>query len=451
MSQAAFWATVVLLGGGLGLLLAGRVTRASPGRDRVLAWTALGLGLAAGLPFLLWRSGPPEFALGQWTLAGNWRISLSWRFDLLSQALALPAGISALLFLLWLAVGSSGEERRQAPWVLLLLALFLTLLGSADLLLAYAVWEVWVLAAYGLLVSPRPRLAVPGVAEWYLGTQHAAGYFFLAALLLVGQAGTLEHGRLGIGAVGAAALLLVAGAAWIRTAQVPFQNWATAAAGAAGATGLMLIGNGGLLAGPYLWLRLLPKAVEAWPGEVLLIGGSVSLVGNAALALRQRGAGPIQAVDSAARLALIWMALGLGGPWGIGAGWILALDLLLSKAVFYPALTGLGLGKEARQGLFALGVWQAAGLPPSLGFVGRWLLVLGMIEAGRWVYLPVVLLATPLLLACHWRARTLLPRMEEPASRPAAVRWGALVVAALVTVAGATVPWLWQPLLEPAA
>ncbi len=449
MSQAAGLSTLILLGGGLGLLLVGRTVRHRLW-GQVGAWVTLALGIGAFLPMLFLRSGPPEFSLGDWTLAGNWSVSLTWRFDFLSQAFVLPAGLSALLLLLGLAMGASGEERRHAPWVLLLLALFMALLGSADLLLAYVVWEVWVLTAYGLLSSSRPRLPVPGMAEWFLGTHHVVGYLFLAALLLIGQAGTLEYGRLGVGAVGVTALLLATGAAWARTAQVPFQSWAPAVAGAAGATGLMLVGNGGLLAGPFLWLRLLSRAGEPFPGEVLLIGGSLSLVVNAALALRQGGAGPILAGDIAVRLGLIWVALGLGGHWGLGAGLILVLDLLLNQAVFYPAIAGTGLGKETRQGLFALGMWQAAGLPPTLGFIGRWLLVLGLIGAGRWAYVPIVLLTTPLALTYLWRGRTLLPRMEEPTALPAAVRWGTLGGAVLVTLGGTAVPWLWPMFLKQA-
>ncbi len=416
---------------------------------KVWTWLALALGIAAFLPLLFLRSGP-KFSLGQWVLAGNGYISLTWRFDLLSWTFALPACLSSLLLLLWLAAGASSEEGQHAPWILLLLALFTALLGSADLLLAYVLWEIGVLAAYGLISSPRPRFPVPGVAEWFLGIQHMAGYLFLAALLLIGQAGTLEYDRMGIGAVGLVAFLLATGAAWVRTAQVPFQGWAPAVAGAAGPSGLVLIGSGSLLAGPYLWLRFLPKAGGSFPGEALLIGGSLSLVVNAALALQQNGAGPILAGDGATRLGLIWMALGLGGPWGIGAGLILILDSLLGKAVFYPAITGVALGKETRQGLFALGMWQAAGLPPTLGFVGRWLLVLGLIEAGRWVYLPIVLLATPLTLVYLWRSRILLPRMEEPATLPAGVRRCALGTALLVTLGGTAVPWLWPALLEQA-
>lgn len=445
MSQASFWMALIVLGSGLGLLLAGRMVRL---RGRLWAWAALVLGGMASLPLFFLRSGPLELNLGRWALAGNWGISLTWRFDPLAQALILPAGLSALLLLLWLATGAPEEEGRLAPWILLLLALLTALLGSADFLLAYVLWEIGILATYGLLSSPRPRLPVPGVAEWFLGVQHVAGYLFLAALLLIGQAGTLEYGRMEIGAVGFAAFLLATGAAWVRTAQIPFHGWAPAVAGAAGTAGLILIGNGSLLAGPYLWLRLLSRVGEPFPGEVLLIGGGLSLVVNAALALHQNGVGPILAEDSAARLGLVWMALGLGGPWGIGAGLVLILDLLLSKAVFYSAVAGIGLGKEARQGIFALGMWQAAGLPPTLGFIGRWLLALGLAEAGRWAYLPIVLLATPLTLSYLWRGRTLLPRMEEPATLPKGVRWGALGAALLVVLAGTAVPWLWPALLE---
>lgn len=449
MTQALLYASAVLAGGGLALLSAGRWLPA-----RWSARGTLGVAAAALALFLAFGAGPiEEVSLFRWLPVEGLAVAVTYRFDALAVALVLLSGVMALLLLLWMGLAAPVKEGPYAPWVLVLLAIFWLFLGSADLLLAYAHWEVLLLATYGLLVFRRMALPTPGIAERLLGGQHLAGYLFLFALLLCGvPLGTWEYTRWGVGAVTGGALLLLLLTVWVRTAQVPLQSWALAVAECPGPASTLLLGGWGLLAGPYLWLRFLSRLDSPWPGEVALVAGSVSLVVSAVLALRQEGGRQVQAGDTIARLSLVWIALGLGGAWGLAAGWFLLMDLLLSKVLVHVALSGGGaLERPIRQALYILGMWGGLGLPPSLGFVGRCLLALGLFHAGRAYYLPIVLLSTPLALLYMWRGWNLVP-CSEPAAAPLERRaqWGLAGLLGLLPLAGLGAPWLWSALLEPA-
>jgi formate hydrogenlyase subunit 3/multisubunit Na+/H+ antiporter MnhD subunit len=301
-------------------------------------------------------------------------------------------------------------------------------------------------------------LPTAGVAEWFLGSQHIAGYALMVALLLLGRsASTLQYGEIGPGSITPTILLLLLVTAWVRMAQIPFQVWSSAAAETPGPVSTLLLGGWGLLAGPYLWLRFLSRAADAafiaglaLPNTVAMVAGGISLVVGAGLALRQESGRRVLAGDTVSRLGLLWMALGLGTPLGIAAGFFLMLDFLVSKVAFHAAFsTGAWRSFPGRQVLFALGAWGAAGLPFSLGFVGRWLLVLGILAAGVPGYLPLVFLSVPLALAYLWRAWTLLPR-EDSIDRVPSTWAGPILVglAFFLPIAGAAAPWLWHRVLE---
>ncbi len=444
MTVAVLYAITILAVGGIVLLVARRWLK-----TRWSALASLGVGAIALLALLLARSGPMELTLARWVPTSRWAIVASYRFDTISQSFGLLAAGVAFLLLLWMALAE--EEGAFSPWVLLLLAVFLHLLSCTDLILAYASWEVLLLTTYWMLVSRRSALPTPGIAEWFLGGQHLAGYLLLLALLLVGRAaGTTLYPALDIGAVGTVPLLLVLGTAWIRTAQVPFQGWALAVAESPGPVHTLVLGGFNLLAGPYLWLRFLSRAATHSPHQVVMALGTVSLLLGAVLALRRESSRQVQAGDTVSRLGLVWIALGLDGHLGLAAGLLLLLDLLLSKVLFHVALSGSrGVDRPLRQGLFLLGAWGAVGLPPSPGFLGRWLLLVGLLRLGQPAYIPLVLLALPLTVAYLWRGWTWLQQAQDQPGRlellSARIMAGLL---ALAPLSGLAMPWLWQHFFE---
>ena len=52
---------------------------------------------------------------------------------------------------------------------------------------------------------------------------------------------------------------------------------------------------------------------------------------------------------------------------------------------------------------FAIAAVSLIGLPPSAGFVGKWLLLQGMLTSQAWVWLAVVVASTALSAAYLWR------------------------------------------------
>lgn len=420
---------------GAGLLLAGR--RVPP---RLGARVALGISLFAALPYCLSREVLLLPVLLQDTGSG---------FDALARAFSVLGGLLTVGLLVWMALGSREDEARAAPWLLLFHGVFLYLLSRTNLLLLYASWEGMIFLTYVFLSQRRAELPVPGIAEWFLGLQHLAGYPMLAALVLIHRyTGTLDYGRLAIGDVPPEALSLLLGTVWLRAAQVPFQGWLLSTAGAPAPAGVLLQGGWLLLVGPYSWLRLLSRVAAPPPQEAALIVGSLSLLLGGILALRQETGPRVLAADTVARAGLLWMALGLGGAWGVAGALFLLLDLVAGKLLLHLAFSGEGvLDGGVRRAFYALGMWGALGLPPSAGFLGRWLLALGLLLARHLPYLAVVLLSTPFLLAGLWRGWTLVPSPEAAAGSPA-VRTAGVVLALSVPLSGLLASPLWRTLFE---
>ncbi len=437
MTRAILYTSAILAAGGIALLLAARWLR-----PRWTAWAAMAIGLASPIPLLL-PGGPGTIVLWEWLPGNGWATAVTLHFDTLSATMAMLAAGPALLLLLWMSLGAAQEEGSWAPFLLLLPAVFLLIVSSANLLLAFAGWEALLLITYFLLVYRRGALPTPGIAEWFLGSQHLAGYPLLFALVGIGQAaGTWDHTLLEAGAVAPLAMALLLLSAWVRMALVPFQIWAMGVAESPGPVSTLLLGSWSLLPGFYFWLRLLPLTAAQAPREFALIVGTAGLLLGAVLALRQESSRRVQAGDTVARLGLVWIALGLSGPLGIAAGLLLLLDLLLSKVAFHLALTK-GLDRPLRQGLFLVGAWQSLGLPPSFGFVGRWLLVLGLFQAGRAFYLPFLLLAAPLTLAYLWRGWTLVPEgAPAPSRAEGAVQRVIAALVGLLPLGSLAAPWI---------
>ncbi len=440
MIPCTLLATVALGTVGLGLVLAGRWLR-----PRLGARIALGVTVLSLLPFFGTPHGEVRLFSGLLSETSNY----AFRFDALARLFAGLSGLFVVALLLWMALGAREEEAQAAPWLLLFQAVFLHLLGTGNLLVLYASWEALIFLTYLFLGQRRADLPTPGIAERFLGIQHLAGYPMLGALLLIHQrGGTLTYGSLSAGDVPPEALVLLLGTMWVRMAQVPFQGWLVSTARAPDPADALLQGGWLLLTGPYAWLRLLSRAAAPGPQEAALIVGSISLLLGAVLAMHQETGRRVLAGDTVARMGLLWMALGLGGAWGTAAGLFLLVDLVAGKLLFHLAYAGTGvLDGTLRRAFYALGMWGALGFPPSAGLVGRWLLALGLLLAGRLPYLTVVLLASPFLLAALWRGWSFVPAPEEALEIRVGHRIG-LALGLGVPLSGLLAPLLWRASFE---
>lgn len=315
------------------------------------------------------------------------------------------------------------------PLALFAMAAISGVFVAADLFTIYVLLELLTLAAVALVAlgSARARAA----ALRYLFVAVTGSLFYLLAVALVyGQAGTLDlalaAGRLDDGPVTAAVLALTLVGMGAKMALFPLHSWLPVAHPAAPAAVSALLSALVIKASLFvLWRVFAAIGPETALGPVLAnaaaAAGAAGILWGGFMALRRDRLKTVIAYSTVAQVGYLVLMLPLmldGGAHGSDAavaGWsggvVLAVAHGLAKAAMFLAagtlmvaygsdrLGGLR-GALARMPLTAatIGIVGVglAGLPPTLGFVGKWQLLESSLAVGAWWWV-VVLLAGGLL------------------------------------------------------
>ncbi len=192
------------------------------------------------------------------------------------------------------------------------------------------------------------------------------------------------------------------------------------------------------VAGLVMALQIItPSRAEAGMSAATLAPGLVAVTFGALLSFiaRDRGAALDWAVTAQAGLAML--AIGLVDPAGQAVALVLVVDLALVFGARYAA-EGLGHGRAVRAARWL--AWASvAGLPPTLGFAGRWTLYQQLLERQAFGPLLWTVAMTALLVAPAHPAW--LP--SPPARRPRPVlRALPAVLAGLSLALGLGFRWL---------
>lgn len=363
---------------------------------------AIVLALAPALVFAHFASFLPDIAAGQALVGGvEWVPALdlrfSWYLDGLSLTFALLISGIGTLIVLYAGAYMQGHPHmgRFMAFMLLFMGAMLGLVVSDGFLMLFVYWELTSLASFLLIGFDHQRQAARRAAFQALVVTGAGGLLLLAGLLLIWNITGVS--RLSeLGASGAvlresphylAALLLVLGGAFTKSAQFPFHVWLPNAMEAPTPVSAYLHSATMVKAGVYLLMRLNPSmgGTPAW--EILLpLFGAVTLVFGAVMALRQRDLKQMLAWTTVASLGLLVMLTGSGSPRAIDA----AVLYLIAHSLFKGALfmvagivdheTGtrdaarLGGLRKAMPLTFVIALGAAlsmGGLPPFGGFLAK--------------------------------------------------------------------------------
>ncbi|MEF8780074.1 MAG: proton-conducting transporter membrane subunit, partial [Haloferacaceae archaeon] len=178
---------------------------------------------------------------------------------------------------------------------------------------------------------------------------------------------------------------------------------------------------------------------------VLVLAG-LSIVVGSALAAVQTDLKRLFAYSSIAQFGIVVAAVALANETALLGGMVHLLGHGLMKGGLFLAVGMFGLGYGVRTvddlaglgtrapytagGMAVLGL-TLVGVPPSVGFVGKWYVAVGAVESGRWPIAIVIFLSTLLTLAYVAR---ILERLyfasPEPARSVAPGDEGASAVAA---------------------
>jgi formate hydrogenlyase subunit 3/multisubunit Na+/H+ antiporter MnhD subunit len=428
-----------------------------------------GLFIAIAIAMGVLQSGAAlVYVLGGWAPP----LGLALRADGLSAAMMVTTAVvigATGLFARADFQTPRGMPEARAPlvfWTLLLAlwgALNAVFLGD-DLFNLFVALELLTFSAVPLVCLDGRAETLGAALRYLLFALLGSVLYLLGTALLFGAYGTLDIVLLSERvraepATLAAATLMTAGLL-AKTALFPLHLWLPPAhAGAptpASAVLSALVVKGSFFLIVRLWFDVMPGLLSQAAAQVLATLGAAAIVVGSVLALRQARLKMLIAYSTVAQLGYLFLMFPLAGPGTaqLGAwtgGLLQAISHACAKAAMFMAagLIAQALGHDRIAGLggigralpmtifaFALGGLSLMGLPPSGGFVAKWLLLAAAIETGQWWWALVILAGG--LLTGGYLFRVLTPALAGagdalPPAVPV-VRYREAVVLALALV-----------------
>lgn len=172
-----------------------------------------------------------------------------------------------------------------------------------------------------------------------------------------------------------------------------------------------------------LWFDLFAPVASGGVGTLLAVLGAGGVLWGSLQAFRARRLKLLVAYSTLAQIGMMVMLLTLTGRDGVAAAWAGTVYLMFAHAAAKAAMF-LACGRIAEiqgddqirsgrrgaprpalaQFAFAMAAVSLIGLPPSGGFIGKWLLAEGAIRAQAWVWLAILAVGTALTAAYLFRA-----------------------------------------------
>jgi len=416
-------------------LVAGTLTpaiaRRHPGLARpwALAVAAWVLAAAVQLTRRVVLEGPFSYPLGGW--ARPYGIEL--RFDEFSAVAVVIAMVAGLVLVY------SGPYMRLAlratrlPWYYSLLLINLGgLVGfvtTGDLFNLFVFMEIVSVSSYALVAVAGGRIAPLAAFKYLMAGAVSSALILFCIGVLHALTGTLNMAdiaaRLATAEAPAPILLALAGLTaglLVKSALFPMHAWLPDAHASAPSPVSAMLSALVVKVGVFGLLRVYPMfaAVDvvrlAPMYEILAWLGALSIVAGALLALFQQDIKLMLAYSTISNIGYIVLGIGLANELGMtGAGIHIANHAIIKATLFLAA--GAIIHQTGRRTLHALrgvghvmpwtclalavGVFSIVGLPPTVGFPGKWYLALGALEAGRPGF-AVVLLAGAVLIFVYY-------------------------------------------------
>jgi multicomponent Na+:H+ antiporter subunit A len=220
------------------------------------------------------------------------------------------------------------HQGRFFSFILLFMGAMLGLVVSDSFLMLFVYWELTSITSFLLIGFDHGREASRRAALQALLVTGIGGLSLLAGLLVIAQATGMSELSSLLGSGDAlrnsplylAALLLVLGGAFTKSAQFPFHFWLPNAMEAPTPVSAYLHSATMVKAGVYLLMRLNPVMGDtaAWETILPVFGGATLAIGTL-LAVRQTDLKLMLAYTTVASLGLLVMLTGLGSDKAIEA------------------------------------------------------------------------------------------------------------------------------------
>ena len=401
---------------------------------------------------------------------GGWGAPLG--IELFADGLSLLMLTAAAVVGLAISIYSTGyfqpkQLARFWPLWLLLLAALNALFLSADIFNLYVTLELTGLAAVALTALSGGRDALTAAMRYLLATLLGSLSYLLGVVLIYHSFGSLDMAILAqqvesSPAIWSALGLMSAGLA-LKTALFPLHFWLPPAHASAPApvsaalSGLVVKASFYILL--RLWLEIFPTSDPAL-GQLFGSLGVAAVLWGGLQALRAKRLKLLIAYSTVMQLGLLFLAFPLALPTAWRGALYLLMSHALAKAAMFLAAGNImrfaghdriaDLDRIAQRlpltlAAFALAGVSIMGLPPSGGFVAKWLMVQASLNSGQWWW-AVALIFGGLLAAAYvfkvvGHAFTQAPVPHASTGVPAVMEWTALALASAAILLGLIAPW----------
>ncbi len=380
-----------------------------------LAFTGAAASFAAALLLLNGALGGEIFsyALGGWVPP----VGIEYRIDILSAfMLTLVSGIGAIM----LPFAWFGFPRAPLAWSLLLLCLagMLGIVATNDIFNMYVFLEIFSLAAYALIALGDDRRALSSAFEYLILGTVGATFFLIGVGMLYMMTGSLNLSDIALRlpvvtdmrSVYAAFGFIMLGMA-LKSAIFPLHIWLANAYAHAPAVVSALLSATATKVSLYLMIRMIfglfgqDFSFHAVPSGLVFIvlGTAAALVGSLA-AITRDDVKSLLAFSSVAQVGYIVIGIGVATETALASSIVQFANHALAKSALFLAagcvafrmggtsirhFNGAGKQMPWTMAAFTLAGLSLIGVPFTAGFVGKWTLLLALLEQGQWAVAAV--------------------------------------------------------------
>ena len=352
-------------------------------------------------------------------------IEIAFKVDALGLFFALMASLLWIITSFY-SIGYIRAEKEHAQtryYMSFALALSATMgvAFSANLLTMFIFYEIITLSTFPLVGHKETPEAMAGARKYLtylLGTSLL--FMMFAIVLTYSAAGTLDFNNHGIlngnvskGMAIGIFVLFMAGTA--KAAMMPFHSWLPAAMVAPTPVSALLHAVAVVKTGVFVIIKIvlhvfgIKLLAEIGMGTALAYFASFTIITASMIALRQDNLKARLAYSTISQLSYIVLGVALLSPSGI-TGSIMhivlhgfgKITLFFTAGAIYVAthktnvsqLDGIGRRMPFTMAAFTLGAISMIGIPPMGGFISKWYLATGAVEAGMYPILIVLLVST---------------------------------------------------------
>ena len=385
--------------------------------------------------YLTWEVftyGPVTYEMGNW--APPWGIE--FLVDYLGVFMLITIGIISLLILVFGTKDLTHElkEKVQPYYYLLYLLLVGSMMGLAitnDLFNMFVFMEIAAISACAIISIKEDRECVEASLKYLILSAVGTGGVLMSIALLYMVTGHLNFDLVAVSLESAlhvypnnilVALALFSVGFVVKAALFPLHVWLPDAHSSAPSPSSAMLSGLVIKIYAVVYLKLL---VRVFPAELftiipvfdlILILASLSIIFGSVFAMVQKDIKRMLAFSSIAQIGYVFLGIGLMTTMGLSGGllhifnhaFMKSMLFLSAGAIIYSTgirkikdLEGIGLKMPLVMAMFTIGALAMVGIPVTNGFISKFYLAIGTLEAGKPFYLAVIL-ASSLLNAVYY-------------------------------------------------